>query len=322
VDKGVDPQADKVAQRSAGTFKDLHRQYLEQYAQKRNKSWRQGATLVTRYVTPMIGDMSASVIKRADIERVLGKIDAPILANAVLSSVGAVFSWAMKKQIAGVTVHPCRGIERNENQHRQRVLSDSELPKFWSAFDQLGQVGKALKLTLLLGQRPGEVCAMRYEHIVDGWWQQPGENIPALHWPGTKNGENHRVYLPKAALEVMGELRRDGFLFRAPRAANGPQALNENRLSNAMRSLCQKLGIADKVTPHDLRRTHGTRITGLGFGRDAMNRIQNHREGGIADVYDQHKYAAENMKIMDAVSDRIMALAEGKSSDNVLAFSR
>ena len=27
-------------------------------------------------------------------------------------------------------------------------------------------------------------------------------------------------------------------------------------------------------------------ITALGFGRDAMNRVQNHKEGGIASVYD------------------------------------
>ena len=35
-----------------------------------------------------------------------------------------------------------------------------------------------------------------------------------------------------------------------------------------MRAICAHLGIDDKVTPHDLRRT------ALGFGRDAMNRIQ------------------------------------------------
>ena len=27
--------------------------------------------------------------------------------------------------------------------------------------------------------------------------------------------------------------------------------------------------------------THGSTITALGFGRDAMNRVQNHKEGGI-----------------------------------------
>jgi integrase len=59
-----------------------------------------------------------------------------------------------------------------------------------------------------------------------------------------------------------------------------------------MRDICKKLDI-ESVRPHDLRRTHGTMITSLGFGRDIMNRIQNHREGGIADVYDRHRYEEE-----------------------------
>ena len=80
-----------------------------------------------------------------------------------------------------------------------------------------------------------------------------------------------------------------------------------------MRAICQRLG-AERATPHDLRRTHGTTITALGFGREAMNRIQNHREGGIADVYDQHKYAEENKRVMEAVAAKIMSLAEGHSA--------
>jgi hypothetical protein len=39
--------------------------------------------------------------------------------------------------------------------------------------------------------------------------------------------------------------------------------------------------------------------------------VQNHREGGIADVYDQHKYAEENKKVMEAVATRIISLATG-----------
>ena len=56
-----------------------------------------------------------------------------------------------------------------------------------------------------------------------------------------------------------------------------------------------KIGIVtpDKVTPHDLRRTHGTMITGLGFSREQMNRIQNHREGGVGSIYDRHSYAVK-----------------------------
>jgi integrase len=103
-----------------------------------------------------------------------------------------------------------------------------------------------------------------------------------------------------------------GFVFAAARG--GPV----DRLDVAMREACKKLG-GERARPHDLRRTHGSTITGLRFGRDAMNRIQNHREGGIADVYDRHEYADENRKVMEAVAARILALAEGRTdSANVV----
>jgi integrase len=87
-----------------------------------------------------------------------------------------------------------------------------------------------------------------------------------------------------------------------------------------MRTICTKLGV-ERATPHDLRRTHGTMITRLGFGRDAMNRVQNHKEGGIASVYDRHQYAEENRRVMEAVASKIMSLIEG-GTDNVIAFGR
>jgi integrase len=68
------------------------------------------------------------------------------------------------------------------------------------------------------------------------------------------------------------------------------------------------LGFKDTVRPHDLRRTHGTMITGLGFTRDQMNRIQNHKDGGIASVYDRHSYAHEARVIQEAVGSRFLAL--------------
>jgi integrase len=84
-----------------------------------------------------------------------------------------------------------------------------------------------------------------------------------------------------------------------------------------MQGICAKLG-ADRATPHDLRRTHGTMITGLGFGRDAMNRIQNHKEGGIASVYDRHQYSDENKRVMEAVASRIVSLVNGDDEGNVI----
>jgi integrase len=89
-----------------------------------------------------------------------------------------------------------------------------------------------------------------------------------------------------------------------------------------MREICSKLGIESKVTPHDLRRTFSSKVTALGFGRDAMNRVTNHKEGGIASVYDRHHYADENKRIMETVGKSIIDLAQGRSdaAGNVVKF--
>ena len=83
---------------------------------------------------------------------------------------------------------------------------------------------------------------------------------------GTKNGATHRVWLPQAALAIIEELATDdtksGFVFGNERG--GAVA----KLDKAMRLLKAE---GERATPHDLRRTHGTMITRLEFGRDAMN---------------------------------------------------
>jgi hypothetical protein len=43
-----------------------------------------------------------------------------------------------------------------------------------------------------------------------------------------------------------------------------------------------------------------------------MNRIQNHKEGGIADVYDRHEYGPEIQRVMEAVAGHLMGLATGQ----------
>jgi integrase len=152
---------------------------------------------------------------------------------------------------------------------------------------------------------------MRYDQIADGWWTLPGAPDAATGWPGTKNAQTHRVWLPKAVQEIITGLNiGDDFVFG--------QSLN---VAPTMRNICAQLK-APRATPHDLRRTHGSTVTRLGFGRDAMNRIQNHKEGGIADVYDRHEYADENKRVMEAVASRLFALARGETAPSNLIVGK
>jgi integrase len=267
--------------------------------------------LVRRHLIPKWGKLQAADIARSDVKAMMARIKAPIVANQTLAAASAIFAWAIREEI--VKINPCQLVERNETKSRERVLSDSEIPKFWVAFDDAGLVqSTALKLILLVGQRPGEVAHMRREHIVDGWWMLPGDPVPALDWPGTKNGENHRVWLSAPAQALLADMPETGLVFAGARGSAVA------KLDAAMRDICKALG-AERATPHDLRRTFSTKVTGLGFGTEAMNRVTNHKEGGIASVYDRHKYADENTRVMEAVAARIMALVEGgPAASNVI----
>ena len=257
VARGKDPAGEKRAERGAGTFAELAERYVEHYAKRRNKSWAQADKLIRRHVLPRWGKLQAASINRADVRAMMSRIEAPVLANQVLAAVSAVFSWAVKQEM--VETNPCRGVDRNATRSRERVLSDTEIPRFWSAFDDAGLVASlALKMILLLGQRPGETEHMRREHIVDGWWEMPGHPVPALGWPGTKNGAGHRIWLPQAARALIEELG-DGATERlrvcrsARRSHPRPRRCDALHLRQARRRACD----AARFAAHPRQHHHG-----------------------------------------------------------------
>ena len=126
-----------------------------------------------------MGQAGANEIARSDVKEIMRTFKSPIVANQTLAAASAIFSWAIREEVGGVKENPCLKVERNATSSRERVLSDAEIAKFWNAFDDAGLItGTALKLVLVLGQRPGEVAHMRHEHFIDGWWEMPGKPEP------------------------------------------------------------------------------------------------------------------------------------------------
>jgi integrase len=318
--RGENPAADRAAERNAGTFVELAVDYVERHAKKKNKSYRQAEKLVSRYLLPKWKKLKATEIKRRDVRAALDHIDAPVLANQVHAAASAIFSWAVEQDI--LQVNPARGIKRHAVKARERILTQTELRTFWPAFDQAPPIrSAALKLILLTGQRPGEISRMRREHIEQisdegAWWHLPG--APDQNgWPGTKGKKDHKVWLSRAACAVLtklklGDDKPTGFVFGSP----------VHNLDETMRQICASLKAKNKVTPHDLRRTCGSTITELGFGRQAMDRILAHSDHSIGSIYDRHSYSNEDRHIMEAVGSHIMSVVAGKTDQVVVPFRK
>lgn len=193
--RGESPRASGGRIAPTLTFGEVAARYVEEHAKKRNRSWPQAEGLVRRNLLPRWGELPIAAISRQDAKTAFRAIKSPTVANQTFAAVSAIFSWAVREDI--VSTNPCEKIEHHPTKSRDRVLSDAEVTAFWQAFDLLDvPVASALKTILLTGQRPGEVIHMRREHIVGGWWELPGDPDEHLNWPGTKNGQSHRVWVP------------------------------------------------------------------------------------------------------------------------------
>lgn len=317
---GEDPHADRMAERRASkegdTLREVHGRYLERHAKRHNKSWKQGAALITRYVLPTLGDKKLREVGRGQVRKLFDDLTeggAPVLANQVLAALSAVLTWAVKRD--QLTANPCTGIERNSTQSGERFLSDEEVKLVWPAFADLGLYECcALRLVLLLGQRPGEVCAMRWQDIDVGnaVWSLPGK--PTGDWPGTKNGRDHQVPLAQAALDILtseatvGPAQAEGPVFPGVRGAPSISI-------PSVVAVWKGLGIP-RFRPHDLRATAATGMDALGIARETISRVLNHVEGGVTAGYVRHDAMQAKRAALDAWAAHLAAVVEGRKADD------
>ena len=138
------------------------------------------------HLLPRWGKLQATSIGRADVKAMMARDQG---ARRWLTR-----RWRPRRRSSPgrsrrslCTANPCRGVDRNADRSRERVLSDSELPQFWAAFDDAGLVVARAEDAPVDRTAAGRGRAMRREHIEDGWWTLPGKPVPALGWPGTKN---------------------------------------------------------------------------------------------------------------------------------------
>jgi hypothetical protein len=100
VGAGEDPQAERRAERGAGTFEDLATRHAN-HAKKKNKSWEQAVALIKSYVLKKWGKLLASEISRSDARALMASIIAPITANQVMASASSIFAWAIREEVGG-----------------------------------------------------------------------------------------------------------------------------------------------------------------------------------------------------------------------------
>jgi integrase len=235
---------------------------------------------------------------------------APVQANRTLACIRKMINFALERDL--IEANPCAMVKAPGKEHRRdRILSIDEIYRFWTGLSKAPLwpgTGLALKLQLVTAQRRGEIISMRWEDITDDLWTIPAEL--------SKNGLPHRVPLSPLALELLGDAKQLAASSWVFPGAKPSAHLSGDAVNHALQSSREALELSD-VTPHDLRRTAASHMTGMGISRLVVAKILNHAESGITAVYDHHSYDTEKRQALDAWGRRLTAIIRGTSASVV-----
>lgn len=266
------------------TVKDAYAAWLSRYVVKHYKR----PSIITQRFEANVGEAwfkkPLGSITKVSVSNLLQTVvdrGAPVMANRLLADIKHFFDYAVER--GWLEYNPAASITRKtvggKEKPKDRALSFDELERFLPELQRSPrlhlQTKLALALTLITGQRPGEVLTIRPADVDNRhWW----------HLRTTKAGRPHRVFLSVQA-RVLLRIAIKYF-------GDTPFSSDHRALSHALRRILPEAGL-DPFTPHDLRRTMATRLSDVGVMPHVIEKMLNHKMEGVMAVYNLSEYLPE-----------------------------
>lgn len=131
-------EADVVEIERVPTLGEIIPQFIELYAQPRNRDWKGTERILTKFSS--LNAKPIDEIRRGDVVQVLDKIiagGAPTRANRALAAIKKLMSWCVDR--GTIEVSPLAGLKPpTKETARDRVLSNAELMACWSGAEADG----------------------------------------------------------------------------------------------------------------------------------------------------------------------------------------
>ena len=275
------------------TLRDLATEYLERHAivYKRPKSVRDDKAMLEGLILPQLGRIRVAHVSRRDVTDLHTSLQAtPYLANRVLALLRKMFNFAISdnEREWGIAKNPASGVQKFQEQKRERWLSKEELERVAAALDgypekraTLADVSEkqrvfvrkeaqravnAIRLIMVTGARKGEVLLAAWSQfdLERGVWTKPSHN--------TKQKRVEHVPLSSQALVFLQSLSKEGdFLF--------PGRMGEHLtdLKFPWAAICKDAQI-DGVRIHDLRHTFASHLVSSGVSLPTIGKLLGHTQ--------------------------------------------
>ena len=270
--KGNDPVADDRTVRDAPTMRQLAADYLEQHAvpKKRARSVKNDRSMIDRIILPRLGSKKVAAVQSRDIQSLhVSMKKTPYQANRLLALLSKMLSLALKW--GWRSDNPVKGIERFQEERRERWLSDRELSQLLSVLiaHPNERAANAVRLQLLTGARLGEVLKARWSDfdLERGVWTKPSHH--------TKQKRTEHIPLSGPTLTLLTDMREKGDPNEANLLPGNASGRPLQDIKKFWKAVTEQAGIAD-YRLHDNRHTHASHLVSSGLSLEIVGRLLGH----------------------------------------------
>jgi integrase len=325
------------------TFAAKARTFIEEHAKPKTRRWRETArvlglsypldggeptelkgSLVARWRDKQIAEIDGhdihEVVSEAKkhaipgIEPRNGHASDP-RGRALFRILSKFFSWSGRRG----PKNPCAGEEcPGAPPARDRKLEEKEIRWLWSATETIGEpFGPLVRLLLLTGARREEIARMMRSELSD--------DGKILNLPGsrTKNKKPYEIPLPKAAQELLANVKRiagkPGYIFttngRTP--VSGFSRIKARLDARMLVEASKERGTETTIAAwrlHDLRRTCASGMQRLGIPVEVIERCLNHVSGsyqGVAGIYQRDPMTEPVREALERWATHVLTIVAG-----------
>lgn len=290
IDRGNDPAGRKRERREAPTVQDLIDRYIEDHLPKKSNDRSRIADEKrmlaeigkflgrnTRVTDVHDGDIEAM---HRQISKSIGRGGKPrrVRANRILTVASKMFTLSLRSRNGenapwrdAVQGNPCKGIERNPEEGRERFFSQKELAAISDALAEYrGVAADCVRLLMLTGCRPSEAMKASWPEFDSepGFWIKPSAHV--------KQRKTHKLPLSPAAIELVDRLRkmRKGkWVFPGDRPGEHLAAL-----WHVWHFVRKRAGLGADARLYDLRHTFASVGAGGGLSLPIIGRLLGHTQ--------------------------------------------
>ncbi|MCK5355980.1 MAG: tyrosine-type recombinase/integrase, partial [Methyloprofundus sp.] len=281
VASGEDPKQVRNDKLSEMTFAEFAKDLYLPHSVVNKRSSKSDESKLRLYLIPAFGERTLSSISTQSIQQYQNKLLAtlsPATANRHFSLLHRMFALAI--QWGYLEKNPCTNVNKfQENNQRQRFLSNKEIRNLFTAADQDANTYAAayIKFLLLTGVRKSEGLAAKWDDI------QIVSGRRVWHIPHTKSGKSRHVILNPMAIDILEALPKvEGNPYLFPGKVPGTPIQNPIK---AFKRIIKRAGIEESFRLHDIRHTVASLIINNGGSLYDVQATLAHANSKMSDRY-------------------------------------